>query len=314
MLQLTQLTGFNARRGSLHKRGSGTAGILLDAAGVGVRHLVGAGAAPFTIGAAGIGSSAGIHAGIGTASITLDASGIGARHQVGGGSAAITIAAAGVGSVPAPPAPPATAPSHWWSMDEPNFYNNRADSAGSLTLVPHLEVAASNPSGSAIVGAGMLVNSGGGFDFAGSWTLTGWMMLSQSANDGNLDLLLATNSTDATQVEAKSEASGFHVRLGGSRSSVGDVLVENEWCFIAATFDEPGNVLKLYQNGVLKSTSSSGAKPTGTFGGVIHIGTATSVPYKYAYVDAVALFAAVLTLAEVEWLYNSGAGRSYGEF
>ncbi len=323
MLQLTQLTGFNARRGSLHKRGSGTAGILLDAAGVGVRHLVGAGAAPFTIGAAGIGSSAGIHAGIGTASITLDASGIGARHQVGGGSAAITIAADGAGTVFDQPAGLLSL----WSFDA--FVGGEfADRFGGPPLVSAVTTfviqgcSGLQGAGGECVMENFLHDPGppGGYHLiANRWNIGGYEDL--------------TEGTILCWAKSAGLSAGKHVifslnlrplpyptsgqqLLGVGIGNVGGALSNNVWHLLAIRWNSEASPDGRYETSIdgaaWPDIDTENNLPGQVFGVIemsFHRGMGNTNEGSIQ-VDEASVWNRMLSSSELAWLYNSGAGRS----
>lgn len=89
-------------------------------------------------------------------------------------------------------------------------------------------------------------------------------------------------------------------------------LSNGSWYFIVGVFTSATSI-KIYINGVLEATNSTSI-PTNIQDGAsdFFIGTyhATSNAGQGHY-DSVAIFSKVLSQSEIDWLYNSGAGRAY---
>lgn len=89
-------------------------------------------------------------------------------------------------------------------------------------------------------------------------------------------------------------------------------LSNGTWYFITGVFTSSTSV-KIYINAVNEATNSTSI-PANIFDGTgtFYIGSySTTANAGRGHYDSAAIFSRVLTDAEITWLYNSGAGRSY---
>jgi hypothetical protein len=212
-----------------------------------------------------------------------------------------------------------TAPDVWWSMDETS--GTRYDQA----IGGHDLLVALDPQGTyglpGVVGNALGTTLAGGFmrtsgapDHSTSWSWCGWVKVAD-ASLGNCTILDIYNAASENMVSVISSPSHFYVYLGFNfnRAVLTLPISDQSWHFWTVTFDSSINVLRLYWEGQLVDTSTSGSVPSGVWtGGNSKMLMGGDDQNTHAS-DEVARFPAVLTLADIQWLYNSGNGQAYYE-
>lgn len=215
----------------------------------------------------------------------------------------------------------------WWSLDETS--GNRADSHGSNTLTDNGSV------GSA---AGKQSN-GADFEDTSSQSLT--ITSNSTLQTGNTDFtfggwfkfesltgfhfLMGKNDHSSGREYSLIYDHGntrfdFYIGNGASSSAfVSDTSVATPatatWYFIVAWYDSSATTIYIQVNndGTPDSNASLGITPaTGSSQFAIGKRSDNSDWYLDGIADECFLYKRVLTAAERTWLYNSGAGRSYG--
>ena len=231
-----------------------------------------------------------------------------------------------------------TAPDVWWSMDEAS--GTRVDSTGNgYDLVEFGGTAGSGVGrvGNALFfdGADLGANrylklAGSTFpDHAADFTWCGWVKSTSTTPSVLRTLLITTRRAEPGVGEWLTISVGHGLDANGSGVwsfgvSHHDGLVgvahatlnyggfsPTEWTFWAVTYKHSTQRMELYLNGGLRAFTTSPfaiAPALDWSGGVTP--TYDNVA-ESAYFDEYARYPAVLTLADIQWLYNSGNGQAY---
>lgn len=216
----------------------------------------------------------------------------------------------------------------WWAHDEAGT-GSRADShTGGETLTNNNAATA----GGALVGAAAtdfdtasnqyLSRAYADFPvFGGSYTVCGWFMLDSidatrrivtvySATAGARAFLFQVGATNIP-IFATYNSSG----VGAGTATWGSSVATATWYFFAFWHDDAGDTVNLrLDNGSPVSTATTSepnASPTADF--VIGQYQGASSGGMDGVIDEVCVYSRVLTTDEIDWLYNSGAGRAYAE-
>jgi len=244
-----------------------------------------------------------------------------------------------------------TAPDVWWSMDETAPLANRVDAAGNgRFLIPQGGLTSSaGKVGNAVVTSGdngrylernpqgLFPSLGADFTFCG-WAKSGGGGINSTGPFPGPDANLVPNTSLIKVESVAAPGPGldvFEVLIYGgdgdamvanpdhgwfvnSLHPTGGVLGEqlhfvtpvtvNQWYFWAVTYSRFAPHVQLYLNGTLVAERNfllplgQGATQSISIGKL----GATSLTS-----DEVCRFPAVLTLADIQWLYNSGNGQAY---
>ena len=208
-----------------------------------------------------------------------------------------------------------TAPDVWWSLDEQGSGTRYDQAIGGHDLLVVLEPPPGVVAG--VVGNGIYMNPGssvathGAPDHSTSWSWCGWVKV-VDASLGNCTILGIYNAASAPMVSVLSGPSHFYVYMGLNFRNVQTLPISDQsWHFWTATFDSSINVLRLYWDGQLVDTSTSGSVPSGVWTGGNSKMLMGGDNLNTHASDEVARYPAVLTLADIQWLYNSGNGQAY---
>lgn len=213
-----------------------------------------------------------------------------------------------------PPGPDPGAPASYWALGEASG-NAREDTAGALDLSESGATAsAAGKIGDAVVfdGTTHLLNAtlapAGNFSFAG-WFNTDAIGANQTVlsrwneTGGNRSFWLLLNDAGGLYFFVSSDGSATEVVFNANG------LTANAWHFFAVTYD--GAALKMYVDAdPVEQTAYAGGTYAAAGNFLVGNGDNPSAPFT-GLVDELAYFTAALTAANVAFLYNSGAGRTW---
>ncbi|WP_019399103.1 LamG-like jellyroll fold domain-containing protein [Pseudoxanthomonas sp. GW2] len=109
--------------------------------------------------------------------------------------------------------------------------------------------------------------------------------------------------------------------IGGAyRDSAGEVQVTarisapvNVWSFAGVSYDRATRVLSLFVNGEVRTLTKASNGTQAIVERFITLGSVYSGTQAGAEADGFAIAGGPLTTAEMSWLYNGGAGRTYAD-
>lgn len=216
------------------------------------------------------------------------------------------------------PNPGVTNLAAYWPLDETT--GDRADAHGTTTLSP-----TNNPGTMAgVKGNALLLNSASAQYVAGSdntgislnntpFTISGWTRFSALPSTNPI-IINKWGGVGAYEYAITLSTTGqlwFGVSSNGTvYTGVGSaqILSPNTWYHFAAVYD--GTKLALYINAGIPTTLSYNA---GIFDGNNPFVLGTWGSNISQAIDEVSIYKRALSPAEIAWLYNNGAGRSYNE-
>lgn len=221
----------------------------------------------------------------------------------------------------------------WWELNETT--GTRVDSHGTNDMTPG--AAASYTTGKK-GNAGLCTDSTSSFFYCtnptglntgdNDWAVTLWVNMT-NLTTALLDAIFSisdtswsSNSDGGMHIGQRNDTDMFDlsIRVGSTRNNVNastfGVPSTGTWYFIYAYHDASEKTIGISVNGgTIDTNTYTGTANTKT--GNVSIGrmsSAGSVTYALdGAVDEVAFFNRTLTSEEVTWLYNSGAGRAYGD-
>jgi hypothetical protein len=227
----------------------------------------------------------------------------------------------------APTNPSTTNLEHWWSLDETSGARYDAHASADLTDVNTVGYATGKISNAAAFVAAnterLTINSQASLQFGneafslGCWckfaTLTEQMVLMGKFN--------YTNSTSEYVLKYETGSQNkiaFDVSAGGQSFTthrwIGTIATDT-WYFVYAAHDPDNDIEILSVNaGSFQTKAYSAGCNAGTSKFQLGAMDDTAYPfYLNGYLDEAFLYRRLLTLDEVTWLYNSGAGRAYAD-
>jgi len=207
----------------------------------------------------------------------------------------------------------------WWKLDEAS--GTRADSAGSLDLTDN------NTCGqvAGVVGNAVdIVKSNSeylshaddpDFDLSGDWTINGWAKWSDPANDFYL-ISKDAGGDRAYSIFYHTGAGQYRLLVSGDGASVGFVnygdggsIVTDTWNMLTFYHDSAADEIGFGVNAGTPITNSYSAGMYNS-GQPFFLGRYYS-SYGDISIDELAIWDRLLTQAELDWLYDSGSGRTY---
>lgn len=218
--------------------------------------------------------------------------------------------------------------SAWWSLNEAS--GQRSDSHGTNHLTDNNTVAQA----AGVVGNSALfvqanaeylsvadnaaLSIGSGVSFTvGCWAYLDGVALrplitKAAANTvAGIEFRMFTGNDGLGRLHANISTGAALLTAGPS----GATLSINTWYFFAMVLSVSGHTLKAYVNGVERGSVATGGVSAQDAGGAFLIGKLTEATALYhgGRMDEAFLYKRALSVDELEWLYNAGAGRAYSE-
>lgn len=207
----------------------------------------------------------------------------------------------------------------WYSLDETS--GTRADShTNSYDLTDNNTVGystgvVSNAASLASASSESLSRSGTDLSPGDtSWSICGWLKTtSVSGNQAVLGKDAAPNREYALLLIGSTLRAAFF-DASGNFNFVDATVSANTWYFFAAGYDAGTNKGFLAINGAAKSETGTFSPYASATSEAMYLGFWFQAGWRFdGELDEIGFFDAVLSDDEIDWLYNSGSGRSYGD-
>lgn len=221
----------------------------------------------------------------------------------------------------------------YWSLDEAS--GTRVDSHGSNNLNDNNTVG----SATGIIGNGADFESSNseyldisdasqsGLDLTGDFAVSFWIrpesisgdhwIVAKSRFDGGLqgiDIWIST-SPSSSVLWRFSQNGNNSITINGNSNT--NVIPAASWSHVVLSFDVSANTATCYVDAVDETSTNSGSISSINNNNrpwvIGRRDRTTPSSYFDGIIDEMAVFNRTLTSAEVSWLYNSGAGRSYSD-
>ena len=210
----------------------------------------------------------------------------------------------------------------YWKEDEASFLNGTVDSSGNSTLL-------TDSAGGVTTAIGKFGN-GGDFESAnseyfyaadnailsvtGSLTLTAWIK-PETVTSGTYNIIAKWDgSNEMYRMYQLADEIVLEIETGNTVTSDAANLAASTFYHVAGVYDASTATAKIYINGSLAGTTPAGTIPSSITddGGRFHIGsedsTTTAANFYDGVIDEARVYNRVLTLSEVEGLYNFAPG------
>lgn len=214
----------------------------------------------------------------------------------------------------------------WWTLDETS--GERADSHGTnpLTDVNTVLYGTGKKSNAADFerdnNEALTKTDSASLSLTGSWTISAWIFV-ESMPTVRCGLItkfstVITTSGYGIYIEVISGTAYLHGHVGGNSTyfnlTLATGLSTGAWYHVVATWDDATDTLTLILNNGTPSSASGGVSTLADNASAIQLGGALSGGQSYdGLMDETCLYSSVLTADNIEWLYNSGNGRTYSE-
>lgn len=227
------------------------------------------------------------------------------------------------------PFAPATSPDVWWSMGEASG-NDRLDSANSYDLSETggtVDSAAGKVGDGALYGAGPYLRrlSSALPNHSADFTWCGWTKMTGTVGDpysfrGEMLFLFSENVSYPSMLRlGVTETYGWIVEqnpgggTGLAENFIHPVMpVSGDWYFWAITYNQTTGRIQFYLNGdKVIDTVCANVFIASQWDYICAVGSGAEDWDIVA--DEYARFPAVLSAAEILWLYNGGAGRAFAD-
>lgn len=209
----------------------------------------------------------------------------------------------------------------YWSMEEAS--GTRSDSHGTNDLTDNNTVT----QGTGIQSNGadfeasnseyLSVADNSSISITGDLSVSMWIYRESATNMGLIGKVLYPNREYQLRINDGSNLLQLWMSSNGSSQTKKQVSwspLTSTWYHVGFTYNASAGEVKFYIDGSQQGSTQTGM-PTNLYNGSaeLRIGHIEAGDYMDGIIDEVALYSRTLTSSEMNWLYNSGSGRSYSD-
>jgi len=165
------------------------------------------------------------------------------------------------------------------------------------------------------------ISSGSSFEFAGSFSITGWVYIHTATASGSYQHVFSCGQSwnggwDVKQAY-NNQLAFILYSAENSAKTIHTPVSTGKWVFFTVVHDLAAKYIYAYSDNSGSLALGGSDNYTHTYDepvDVVKVGQLQGSGTPRAYLDAFAIFNKVLSLAEIEWIYNSGSGRAYADY